>query len=236
MNGDKSGESGTFLFSPLVPDSCDGRRSFPTNENSNLDGRGSRLPSAMDFAHFQSPKSLGSSPPITNKHFPFPAKFVNRENLGQTSCEYPIYRQNLGWSATSKIPDRLGFSRHMKTRLKPVHGRKKKIKMLLAGLGSVRIGKNCDLGLENAALGLRPRARAAFSRPRSQFFPIRTSQPANNICVFCLMILYYACVSTYLLNVTGNMLLKYRNINKDVFSLFISSKGRIPSFFKRGTV
>ena len=43
-------------------------------------------------------------------HFPFPAKFV-----GQTSCEYPIYRQNLGWSATSKIPDRLGFSRHMLT-------------------------------------------------------------------------------------------------------------------------
>ena len=41
--------------------------------------------------------------------------------------------------------------------------------MLLSGLGSVRIVKNCDLGLENAALGLRP--RAAFSRP----------QPANNI-------------------------------------------------------
>ena len=54
--------------------------------------------------------------------------------------------------------------------------------MLLAALGSVRIGKNCDLGLENAALGLRP--RAAFSRPRSQFFPIRTSQPANNIYIF----------------------------------------------------
>ena len=51
--------------------------------------------------------------------------------------------------------------------------------MLLSGLGSVRMGKNCDLGLENAALGLRP--RAAFSRPRSQFFPIRTSQLANNI-------------------------------------------------------
>ena len=33
------------------------------------------------------------------------------------------------------------------------------------------MGKNCDLGLENAALGLRP--RAAFSRPRSQFFSIR---------------------------------------------------------------
>ena len=27
--------------------------------------------------------------------------------------------------------------------------------MLLAGLGSVRIGKNCGLGLENAALGRR---------------------------------------------------------------------------------
>ena len=44
------------------------------------------------------------------------------------------------------------------------------------------MGKNCDLGLENAALGLRP--RAAFSRPQSQFFPIRTSQPANNIYIY----------------------------------------------------
>ena len=42
--------------------------------------------------------------------------------------------------------------------------------------------KNCDRGLENAALGLRP--RAVFSRPRSQFFTIRTSQPANNIYFF----------------------------------------------------
>ena len=40
--------------------------------------------------------------------------------------------------------------------------------------------KNCDLGLENAARGLRP--LAAFSRPRSQFFTIRTDpKPANNI-------------------------------------------------------
>ena len=53
--------------------------------------------------------------------------------------------------------------------------------MLLLLLGSVRTVKNRDLRLENAALGLRP--RAAFSRPRSQFFPIRTSQPANNIYV-----------------------------------------------------
>ena len=35
--------------------------------------------------------------------------------------------------------------------------------------------KNCDLGLENAIL------LKVFSRPRSQFFTIRTSQPANNI-------------------------------------------------------
>ena len=63
-----------------------------------------RRPSAMDFAHYQSLKLQGSSPPITN----------NRENLGQTSSEYPMYRQNLGWSAESKIHDRLEFSRHMK--------------------------------------------------------------------------------------------------------------------------
>ena len=36
MNRDKSGESGAFLFSRRVPDFCDVRRSFPTNENSNL--------------------------------------------------------------------------------------------------------------------------------------------------------------------------------------------------------
>ena len=51
--------------------------------------------------------------------------------------------------------------------------------MLLPGLGSVRKGKNCDLGLENVARG-----RKAFSRPRSQFFPIRTSLPANDIFIF----------------------------------------------------
>ena len=56
------------------------------------------------------------------------------------------------------------------------------IYMLLAGW-SVGIGKNCDRGLENAARGRRP--RAAFSSPRSQFFPIRTDpKPANNIFIF----------------------------------------------------
>ena len=47
----------------------------------------------------------------------------------------------------------------------------------------VRIGKNCDQGLENAAQGRRP--RAAFSSPRSQFFTIRTNpKPANITFIF----------------------------------------------------
>ena len=54
--------------------------------------------------------------------------------------------------------------------------------MLFAGW-EVRIGKNCDRGLENAAGGRWP--RAAFSSPRSQFFPIRTDpKPANNLFIF----------------------------------------------------
>ena len=55
---------------------------------------------------------------------------------------------------------------------------RKKINKLFAGLGSARIVKSCDLGLENAA----------FSRPRLQFFTIRTSQPANNIHVYLVYI------------------------------------------------
>ena len=43
--------------------------------------------------------------------------------------------------------------------------------------------ENCDRGLENAAQGRRP--RAAISRPRSQFFTIRTEpKPVNNF-FFC---------------------------------------------------
>ena len=45
---------------------------------------------------------------------------------------------------------------------------------------------NCDLGLENAARGRRP--SAAFSRPRSQFFTIRTDpKPVNNLFIFFLI-------------------------------------------------
>ena len=43
--------------------------------------------------------------------------------------------------------------------------------------------ENCDRGLENTALGRRP--RAAFLRPSSQFFTIRTDPlPVNNIFIF----------------------------------------------------
>ena len=56
------------------------------------------------------------------------------------------------------------------------------IYMLFAGW-EVRIVKNCDRGLENAARGRRP--RAAFSSPRSQFFTIRTDlKPVNNLFIF----------------------------------------------------
>ena len=58
-----------FYFPRRVPDFCDGRRSSPTNQNSNLYRSGHRHPSVMDFARYQSPKLLGSSPSITNKYF-----------------------------------------------------------------------------------------------------------------------------------------------------------------------
>ena len=59
------------------------------------------------------------------------------------------------------------------------------IYMLFAGW-EVGIVKNCDQGLENAARGRRP--MAAFSRPRSQFFTIRTDpKPVNNLLIFFLL-------------------------------------------------
>ena len=58
--------------------------------------------------------------------------------------------------------------------------------MLFAGW-EVRIVKNCDRGLEDAARGRR--SRAAFSSPGSQFFTIRTDpKPANNLFIIWLTI------------------------------------------------
>ena len=42
MEGNKSGESGAFLFSLRVPDFCDVRRSFPISENPKFVIRGRR--------------------------------------------------------------------------------------------------------------------------------------------------------------------------------------------------
>ena len=96
------------------PDFCDGRGSFLTNENSNLFHQRHRHLSAMDFAHYQSStcKLLGSSPPITNKH-----GVSRKSGTDLWRISSILYQQNLGWSAKSKIPDPLGFSRHMITRL-----------------------------------------------------------------------------------------------------------------------
>ena len=89
MVEDKSGESGTFLFIRCVPGFCDGRRSFPTNENSNLYRRVGDL-SMMYFTHYQSSKLLG---------------------------DYSIYWQNLGLSVKAKNRGTQGrfFQNRMKT-------------------------------------------------------------------------------------------------------------------------
>ena len=82
----------------------------------------------MDFVHYQSPKLLGSSPPIMQVSI-FGAlstsSQIHRENQRQNCGDYPIY---LGRLAKSKIPDRLGFSRHMITRLTTVTTTKTSLK------------------------------------------------------------------------------------------------------------
>ena len=81
------------------------------------------------------------------------------------------YLSECGAKCDGRVPSRIGMS--------SVQGN---IYMLFAGW-EVRIVKNCDRGLENAARGRRP--RAAFSRPRSQFFTIRTDpKPVNNLFFF----------------------------------------------------
>ena len=65
---------------------------------------------------------------------------------------------------------------------------------LFAGLGLVHKVKNCHLGLENDAHGMRP--RRAFSSPRSQFFSMQTSQSSNNITIFVYWLLIYPLDST----------------------------------------
>ena len=79
MDGDKIGESGAFLFSRSVPDFCDSRRSFPTNENSNLHRRRRRRWISL----ITNPPNCWAPGPSSPKfqffaHLPFPAKFIGR--------------------------------------------------------------------------------------------------------------------------------------------------------------
>ena len=111
MDGDKSGESGAFLFSRRVPDFCDGRRSFPTNENSNLYRRGhgrwiSLITNPTNTLNCWAPVPDHASFNFWRTfHFrPHSSRELETQNCG----DYPIY---LGRSVKSKIPDRLGFSR-----------------------------------------------------------------------------------------------------------------------------
>ena len=79
MDGNKSGESGAFLFSRRVPDFCDGRRSLPTNETSNLYRRGRRrwISLITNPPNCWVPVSLSREFQFL-AHFPFPAKFIAR--------------------------------------------------------------------------------------------------------------------------------------------------------------
>ena len=95
---------GSVLFSRYVTDFCDGRRSFPTNENSNLYRR-ERL---RWISLITNPLNCWAPAPLSQ------INMASLDNLGQTSGDYPMY---LEWSAKTNIPDRLGFSWHMKTRL-----------------------------------------------------------------------------------------------------------------------
>ena len=122
MDGDKSGESGVFLCSPRIPDFCDhGQRSFSTNENSNLyrPGRWQWILlitnslncwTSVSLSHICAQISIFGALSISHQ-------IQHQMNLGQTSGNYPIHLQTLRRFAKSKIPDHLGFSGHMKTRL-----------------------------------------------------------------------------------------------------------------------
>ena len=60
-------------------------------------------------------------------------------------CTLSMGRKPIQWQSHVNNP----------TCIKPVYGKMKKIKMLLAGLGLVRIGTNCDLGLEDLQEGFK---------------------------------------------------------------------------------
>ena len=92
MDRDKSGESGAFLFFRRVPDFCDGRRSFPTNENSNLNRRGRRRWILL----ITNPLNCWAPVPLSQ------INMASLENLGQTSGDYIRYIGKI-WDGRQKV-------------------------------------------------------------------------------------------------------------------------------------
>ena len=68
--------------------------------------------------------------------------------------------------------------------------------MLFTGLGRSVLGKTVP-SVSSTALGLRPRA-VLETRPRAQFFPIRTSRPVNNIYISITVNTTYSAYGTIL--------------------------------------
>ena len=91
--------------------------------------------------------------------------------------------------------------------LKQFHGQENPCKtyMLFAGW-EVRMVKNCDRGLENAVRGRR--SRAAFSRPRSQFFTIRTDLSRQ------ITFLFFSCSKLVLQPITNGLVYATLSLNR----------------------
>ena len=146
MDGNKSGESGEFLFSRRLPDFCDSRRSFLFL----LYRRGRRrwillitnplncwTPVPLTQIKVASLENLGRLKPPPQTFLGVRHAFLSHERLTnvsnvttrdeplrtsawearQTSGDYPIYYQNLGGRQKVKSPFVWDFARHMKTRL-----------------------------------------------------------------------------------------------------------------------
>ena len=110
--------------------------------------------------------------------FPFPNAREREENCERVPTPFPFLLTPFllvpnFFAHPRRAPSLARFSFACLISARPEKGK------VSAATQAFRVVKNCDLGLENAALGMRP--LVAFSKSRSRFFTIRTSQPANNI-------------------------------------------------------
>ena len=83
MDGDKSGESGVFLFSRDASQISAMVGDHSRQIKTQICTVGDVGALAMDFAHYQSPINCWAPVPLSRKfqflaHFPFPAKFIGR--------------------------------------------------------------------------------------------------------------------------------------------------------------